>query len=177
MWRIYVQNLLIRIHNSPEIWAHQPSLDTKRWTVENRTQVMHGTNHSLINTFYRIALKILLNQYYHSSNMATWITHTQKSWIHKNPTWVCHKHSLWCNAALTHTVTNNGKFIPLQSWGSKFHRSSTWFRILSRLQRLFFTWIKSLPCLQCNTKIKSNKIHHRIWTWLESLEIEILQID
>lgn len=136
MWSVNVPDLLVRIHNSLGIWAHQPSLDTEHWTVGNTTQIMHSANYSHINNSYRKAWEILSNWYYHSSNMATWITQKQIQ-IHKNQPWISCEHSLWCNAALTHTVTNNGEFIPLQSWGSKFHRSSTWLRILSHLKSQF----------------------------------------
>lgn len=41
LWDVYAPDLLVRIHNSPGIWALQPSLDTEHWTVGSRKQISH----------------------------------------------------------------------------------------------------------------------------------------
>lgn len=98
MWSVYVRNLLVGTQNSPGIWAHQPFLGIKRWTVEKQNtnharQKPHSCKYFLQNSIKNtVKLVLPFQQHGHLNNTHT---HTHKKWIHRNQTWVSRKHSLW----------------------------------------------------------------------------------
>lgn len=149
LWDAYVPDLLVRIHNSPGIWGHQPSPDTEHWTVGSRKQIMHTASSS----HWMLPAEEQNNHWkncsYHSSHVATWITQKRDS-IPKNQTGsfpntvsgeMLHSPILWpIMENLSHCRAEGANFTDHQPASQSYHTSRARFDL---------KWMTSLLCLQC----------------------------
>lgn len=119
-------DLLVRIHNSPGIPAHPPSLDREHWTVGSRER---------IRTPARRAQQPLENWSYHSSNVATWtrerdsIPKNQTGWLTSTVSGeMLHSPILWpIMENLSHCRAEGANFIDHQPASQSYHTSRARF--------------------------------------------------
>lgn len=155
MWSVYLRNLLVRIHNSPAIWAHQPSLDTKHWTVgkqntDHAQRKPQPCKYFLQNSVTNTAKLVLpFQQHDHLNN-----THTQKKGIRIKlgsvTSTACgvmlHSPILWpIMENLSHCRAEGANFTDHQPSSEFYHTYRHCF---------YLKWITSLACFQCSKKNK-----------------------
>lgn len=157
MWSVYVQNLLVRIHNSPGIWAHQPSLDTKRWTV-GKQHIMHGANHNYVKYFLQNSIKntaklvLPFQQHCHLNNTQTQKSESIRIKLGSVTSTACglmlHSPILWpIMENLSHCRAEGANFTDHQPGSEYYHTYRDCF---------YLKWITSLVCSQCSKKKKKN---------------------
>lgn len=155
MWSVYLRNLLVGIHNSPGIWAHQPSLDTKHWTVgkqntDHAQRKPQPCKYFLQNSVTNTAKLVLpFQQHDHLNN-----THTQKKGIRIKlgsvTSTACgvmlHSPILWpIMENLSHCRAEGANFTDHQPSSEFYHTYRHCF---------YLKWITSLACFQCSKKNK-----------------------